>query len=199
MPMAEIVPFQTAGSLQEAPQGRLESLPGTPSFPVVESPTQAPLLPVSGFRQGVRTIGRGLGWVTWPLWRPVVEIISDTKRIPNVWRIPAQHLQGWQAKAKADMELWDGWTAQERASVVRQQSVWTVSLLVCSLVFLVLPYTGWVPIMILGLAWWARCHNCHWPTWANEINPNWRKGSPVPHWDVVRWVLGLPQVEDRQG
>jgi hypothetical protein len=194
--MAEIVPLHAPGSLQEASQGLLETLPGTPSFPVVETTPQVPLLPASGFLQGVRTIGRGLGWVTWPLWRPVVEIISDTKRIPNLWRIPAQHLQGWKAKAQADMALWDGWTAQERASVVRQQSVWVVSLLVCSLVFLVLPYTGFVPITVLGLAWWARSHNWHWPKWATDINPKWQQGNPVPHWDVVRWLLGLRQLPE---
>ena len=71
----------------------------------------------------------------------MVEIISDTKRLPNAWRIPAQHLQGWKAKTKADMDLWDAWTDEERASVDRQRSVWSLSLLVCSVIFLVLPHT----------------------------------------------------------
>ena len=197
MPMGEIVPFQAPGIIQEASQGGLEPIQ-VHSLPAMVAAPQAPILPVSGFRHGAREIGRGLGWVTWPLWRPMVEIISDAQRIPNLWRIPAQHLQGWKAKAKADMALWEAWTEEERASVDRQRGVWTLGLLVCSVIFLVLPYTGFVPITMLGLAWWARCHHCHWPMWANEINPKWHQGSPVPHWDAVRWLLGLRQLEEGQ-
>jgi hypothetical protein len=217
MPTAEIVPFQSAGCLQEAPQGNLTAIPGVPdTLATLHGPQrvvndletsqggaaglapQAPLLPVSGIRNGVRTIGRGLGWVTWPLWRPMVEICSDTKRILNVWRIPAQHLQGWKAKAQTDMVLWDSWTPEQRASVDRQRGVWTLALLICALIFLVLPYTGFVPLTLLSITWWARSHNCRWPRWANQINTKWQEGNPVPHWDAVRWLLGLPQLGEGQ-
>jgi len=200
MPTAKIVPFQSTGGLQEALRGNLAATTtleglqgGADSLPAFGSAPSVPLFPVSGFRTGVHTIGRGLGWATWPLWRPMVEICSDTKRIPNVWRIPGQHLQGWKAKARADMALWDSWTPEQQASVDRQRGVWTLGLLISALFFLVLPDTGFIPLTFLSLAWWARSHDWHWPTWANQINPNWHKGSPVPHWDVVRWLLGLPQ------
>jgi hypothetical protein len=124
----------------------------------------------------------------------VVEIISDTKRLPNVYRIPVQHLQGWATKAQNDLALWDSWTPEQRRSVDRQKGVWTLGLLASSVILLAVPHTGWVPMTLLSLAWWGRCHNWHWPRWAKEVNPKWVEGTSVPHWDVVRWFLGLPQL-----
>lgn len=163
--------------------------------------TPEPFLPVSGFRQGVRDVGRGIGWVTKPWWWPVTEVARDTRRIVGHLRTPGLHLRGWATKAHNDVAAWEHWTPEQRASVVRQQAVWAVALVALSLVYLVTAalgqgFFGFAPLALLSVAWWARSHDAHFPRWAQHLNPLWTPGSPVPHWDVVRWVLGLPQLTD---
>ena len=188
MPTGDLLTVEVIEAFQEAPHGVLETLPGY-NLPVTPAPPEiqasAPLLPVSGFRYGVREIGRSAGWVTWPLWRPIVEIVRDTGRMVDHLRTPVRHIQGWKAKAQTDLDLWATWTPAQRASVVRQQAVWMVSLLVCSVLFMSVPLLGFIPLFLLSLAWWGRSHNLHW-----------HDRTLVRHWDVVRWGLGLPQVPE---
>lgn len=161
--------------------------------------TLEPLLPVSGFKQGVRDVGRGLGWLTRPWWWPVAEVARDTRRILGHLQTPGIHLRGWATKARKDMALWEQWTPEQQASVVRQQAIWAVALVSLSLVYLVTAamgqgFFGFAPLALLSMAWWARSHDVHFPGWAQHLNPAWTAGSPIPHFDIVRWFLGLPQV-----
>lgn len=143
---------------------------------------QEPQIPVSGAKRAAKEFGRGLGWVTYPIWRPLQEILRDTKKVANIHRIPKAHALGWLRKSQADGALYEAWTPAERVRVLKQQAAWFGFLALA--VVMSLSVGHYLPMVVLSLAWWARSHSLH------------LQGKLLPHFDLVRWMLFLPQVPE---
>jgi hypothetical protein len=118
------------------------------------------------------------------VWKPIqlgVRVVAgDTRKILTAHRTSIAHARGWKTKTQNELKRWDGWNEEERRSVVRQQAVWSLLLAgVCVLALVVGGWPGFAPMLLLSTLWWMRSHNISWLKW---------------RWDIVRWVLGLPQV-----
>lgn len=153
--------------------------------PAPKGEVVAPLVKPSGAREALREAGRAIGWITWPVWRPLQIwgrlMHAEGEKILRAPRIAVGHVQAWRTLVVSSGARWDGWTQAERLSVTRQQGVW--ALLLAGAVVVLSAGEGWLafgPLFVLSGLWWLRSHN---------TRLRW-------HFDVVRWGLGLPQVPE---
>lgn len=155
------------------------------------------VLPPSGFRLAASEIGRAIGLLTWPVWRPLTLVItslaSDTRQIVRSPLLFRDSLAAWWQRSQSDLANWDRWTPAERASVMRQQGVWLVAWTACAVLALTagslhLGAPALLPLALIAIAWTLRSHRLPRPTW-------WPSDWPTRP-DLVRWLLDLDQIPE---
>jgi hypothetical protein len=122
--------------------------------------------------------------IWWPLAKWTEVMGSGVREVLDTPRALKAQAQAHLTKIRTDAALWESWTPEQRASVVRQQVAWTGLLLAGSLLALALP-SPWnlVPILSVSSAWWLRGHALP---------------GLEARWDLARWMLRLPQVQHIQ-
>jgi len=162
----------------------------SPRYPV-ESP-----LPASGGKVALQTIIRTAGWVTKPIWWPVYHGILDVLRLKMIVTIPMAIGNAMAAQGKRNAALWDSWTPEERKKVQKQKFVW-YCLGSAGVLLAIFPGSNLL-LHTCAFAWVAKNHNVHYPSksFLRKIVPLKHRGKLIPHWDLARWILDMPQVPE---
>ena len=138
-----------------------------------------PRVPKSGRKLAWTEIKHGLGILTYPWWRPVQEIARDTLKLRTIHQIPVQHIRGWVQLWNSAGVNWERWNKYERVRVLKQDAIWGGLFSISAAASLTAGNI--IPLSVISCLYWLKAHDLR------------ISGRPLPHFDLARWALRLPQ------